>query len=146
MSLFFPFGFLFLRRAQGSPKPGESKSTSLRTDPGSSAILLWWGKVTVFFISLDCNARWQMIQGQFLNVSIMAIPCLCSVAPRGLAPDTRLVSVFIEPLILYYNPKFSCRIIPTPSLPQLLATQNIMTRYSVLDCIISEIFRNLSSE
>ncbi|XP_054579144.1 ceramide kinase-like protein isoform X1 [Eptesicus fuscus] len=38
----------------------------------------------------DCNAQWQRIQGQFLNVSIMAIPCLCSVAPRGLAPDTRL--------------------------------------------------------
>uniref|UniRef100_A0A8C8ZGN1 Ceramide kinase like n=1 Tax=Prolemur simus TaxID=1328070 RepID=A0A8C8ZGN1_PROSS len=36
------------------------------------------------------NDQWQMIQGQFLNVSIMAIPCLCSVAPRGLAPNTRL--------------------------------------------------------
>ncbi|KAF3824319.1 hypothetical protein GH733_008604 [Mirounga leonina] len=34
--------------------------------------------------------QWQTIQGQFLNVSIMAIPCLCSVAPRGLAPTTRL--------------------------------------------------------
>uniref|UniRef100_A0A7N5K1J6 Ceramide kinase like n=1 Tax=Ailuropoda melanoleuca TaxID=9646 RepID=A0A7N5K1J6_AILME len=33
---------------------------------------------------------WQTIQGPFLNVSIMAIPCLCSVAPRGLAPTTRL--------------------------------------------------------
>ncbi|XP_008826185.2 ceramide kinase-like protein [Nannospalax galili] len=39
--------------------------------------------------NLDCG-QWQTIQGQFLNVSIMAIPCLCSVAPRGLAPDTRL--------------------------------------------------------
>uniref|UniRef100_A0A8C8ZGS9 Ceramide kinase like n=1 Tax=Prolemur simus TaxID=1328070 RepID=A0A8C8ZGS9_PROSS len=38
----------------------------------------------------DYNDQWQMIQGQFLNVSIMAIPCLCSVAPRGLAPNTRL--------------------------------------------------------
>ncbi|XP_065787947.1 ceramide kinase-like protein isoform X1 [Muntiacus reevesi] len=38
----------------------------------------------------DCNDQWQMIQGQFLNVSIMAIPCQCSVAPRGLAPNTRL--------------------------------------------------------
>ncbi|XP_066202664.1 ceramide kinase-like protein [Saccopteryx leptura] len=38
----------------------------------------------------DCNDQWKMIQGQFLNVSIMAIPCLCSVAPRGLAPNTRL--------------------------------------------------------
>nr|XP_002712274.1 ceramide kinase-like protein isoform X1 [Oryctolagus cuniculus] len=38
----------------------------------------------------DYNEQWQTIQGQFLNVSIMAIPCLCSVAPRGLAPNTRL--------------------------------------------------------
>ncbi|XP_053763198.1 ceramide kinase-like protein isoform X6 [Panthera pardus] len=36
------------------------------------------------------NDQWQTIQGQILNVSIMAIPCLCSVAPRGLAPNTRL--------------------------------------------------------
>ncbi|KAI4575252.1 hypothetical protein MJG53_020454 [Ovis ammon polii x Ovis aries] len=36
------------------------------------------------------KALWQMIQGQFLNVSIMAIPCQCAVAPRGLAPNTRL--------------------------------------------------------
>ncbi|KAK2532612.1 Cerkl isoform A [Columba livia] len=34
--------------------------------------------------------QWQKIQGHFLNVSIMAIPCLCSTAPRGLAPNTRL--------------------------------------------------------
>ncbi|KFO28006.1 Ceramide kinase-like protein [Fukomys damarensis] len=38
----------------------------------------------------DCGEQWRMTQGQFLNVSIMAIPCLCSVAPRGLAPNTRL--------------------------------------------------------
>ncbi|XP_032711944.1 ceramide kinase-like protein isoform X2 [Lontra canadensis] len=38
----------------------------------------------------DSSDQWQTIQGQFLNVSIMAIPCLCSVAPRGLAPTTRL--------------------------------------------------------
>ncbi|XP_040499169.1 ceramide kinase-like protein isoform X1 [Ursus maritimus] len=38
----------------------------------------------------DGANQWQTIQGQFLNVSIMAIPCLCSVAPRGLAPTTRL--------------------------------------------------------
>ncbi|XP_063115465.1 ceramide kinase-like protein isoform X2 [Cavia porcellus] len=37
-----------------------------------------------------CTEQWQTVQGQFLNVSIMAIPCLCSVAPRGLAPNTRL--------------------------------------------------------
>ncbi|CAN0209988.1 unnamed protein product [Bubo scandiacus] len=34
--------------------------------------------------------QWHKIQGHFLNVSIMAIPCLCSMAPRGLAPNTRL--------------------------------------------------------
>ncbi|XP_052004537.1 ceramide kinase-like protein [Xyrauchen texanus] len=33
---------------------------------------------------------WQTRQGLYLNVSIMAIPCLCSMAPRGLAPNTRL--------------------------------------------------------
>ncbi|XP_059116768.1 ceramide kinase-like protein [Peromyscus eremicus] len=38
----------------------------------------------------DCSGQWQTIQGQFLNISVMAIPCLCSVAPRGFAPDTRL--------------------------------------------------------
>ncbi|KAM4859174.1 ceramide kinase-like protein isoform 2-T2 [Thomomys bottae] len=37
-----------------------------------------------------CSDPWRTLQGQFLNVSIMAIPCLCSVAPRGLAPNTRL--------------------------------------------------------
>ncbi|XP_039178453.1 ceramide kinase-like protein isoform X4 [Crotalus tigris] len=36
----------------------------------------------------DSTDEWQRIQGHFLNVSIMAIPCLCSVAPRGLAPNT----------------------------------------------------------
>ncbi|XP_064017817.1 ceramide kinase-like protein isoform X2 [Pogoniulus pusillus] len=34
--------------------------------------------------------QWHKTQGHFLNVSIMAIPCLCSMAPRGLAPNTRL--------------------------------------------------------
>ncbi|KFO59917.1 Ceramide kinase-like, partial [Corvus brachyrhynchos] len=38
----------------------------------------------------DSKDQWQKIQGHFLNVSIMAIPCLCSMAPRGLAPNTRL--------------------------------------------------------
>ncbi|MBN3281681.1 CERKL protein, partial [Polyodon spathula] len=38
----------------------------------------------------DNEDQWQRIQGLFLNISIMAIPCLCSMAPRGLAPDTRL--------------------------------------------------------
>uniref|UniRef100_A0A8C3CZP9 Ceramide kinase C-terminal domain-containing protein n=1 Tax=Cairina moschata TaxID=8855 RepID=A0A8C3CZP9_CAIMO len=39
----------------------------------------------------DCSKdQWHKIQGHFLNVSIMAIPCLCSMAPRGLAPNTRL--------------------------------------------------------
>ncbi|MBN3300221.1 CERKL protein, partial [Amia calva] len=34
--------------------------------------------------------QWQLLQGLFLNISVMAIPCLCSMAPRGLAPNTRL--------------------------------------------------------
>ncbi|KAM4626292.1 ceramide kinase-like protein [Discoglossus pictus] len=38
----------------------------------------------------DVQDQWQHIQGPLLNVSIMAIPCLCSMAPRGLAPNTRL--------------------------------------------------------
>ncbi|XP_043549423.1 ceramide kinase-like protein isoform X7 [Chiloscyllium plagiosum] len=40
----------------------------------------------------QCNNedKWQTIQGHFLNISIMAIPCVCSMAPRGLAPNTRL--------------------------------------------------------
>ncbi|XP_022520095.2 ceramide kinase-like protein isoform X1 [Astyanax mexicanus] len=33
---------------------------------------------------------WQRRRGLFLNISIMSIPCLCSIAPRGLAPFTRL--------------------------------------------------------
>ncbi|XP_058643570.1 ceramide kinase-like protein isoform X3 [Onychostoma macrolepis] len=36
------------------------------------------------------DGSWQTRQGLFLNISIMAIPCLCSMAPRGLAPNTRL--------------------------------------------------------
>ncbi|XP_062974666.1 ceramide kinase-like protein [Elgaria multicarinata webbii] len=38
----------------------------------------------------DNGDQWRRMQGHFLNVSIMAIPCLCSMAPRGLAPNTRL--------------------------------------------------------
>ncbi|XP_077175663.1 ceramide kinase-like protein isoform X2 [Paroedura picta] len=38
----------------------------------------------------DRQDQWDRIRGHFLNVSIMAIPCLCSMAPRGLAPNTRL--------------------------------------------------------
>ncbi|XP_053327920.1 ceramide kinase-like protein [Spea bombifrons] len=34
--------------------------------------------------------QWQRTEGQLLNVSVMAIPCLCPMAPRGLAPNTRL--------------------------------------------------------
>ncbi|KAG8432507.1 hypothetical protein GDO86_016958 [Hymenochirus boettgeri] len=33
---------------------------------------------------------WKLLQGDLLNLSIMTIPCLCSMAPRGLAPNTRL--------------------------------------------------------
>uniref|UniRef100_A0A8C1Z8B0 Ceramide kinase-like n=1 Tax=Cyprinus carpio TaxID=7962 RepID=A0A8C1Z8B0_CYPCA len=36
------------------------------------------------------DGSWQTRQGLYLNISIMAIPCLCSMAPRGLAPTTRL--------------------------------------------------------
>ncbi|XP_077175664.1 ceramide kinase-like protein isoform X3 [Paroedura picta] len=38
----------------------------------------------------DRQDQWDRIRGHFLNVSIMAIPCLCSMAPRGLAPNTRM--------------------------------------------------------
>uniref|UniRef100_A0ABM5EV75 Ceramide kinase-like protein n=1 Tax=Pogona vitticeps TaxID=103695 RepID=A0ABM5EV75_9SAUR len=41
-------------------------------------------------LKLDSREDWHKIHGHFLNVSIMAIPCLCSMAPRGLAPNTRL--------------------------------------------------------
>ncbi|XP_010878406.2 ceramide kinase-like protein isoform X1 [Esox lucius] len=36
------------------------------------------------------EGSWSTTQGLFLNISVMAIPCLCSMAPRGLAPTTRL--------------------------------------------------------
>ncbi|NWW69914.1 CERKL protein, partial [Climacteris rufus] len=45
-------------------------------------------RITLLY--LGSKDQWQKIQGHFLNVSIMAIPCLCSMAPRGLAPNTRL--------------------------------------------------------
>ncbi|KFO12728.1 Ceramide kinase-like, partial [Balearica regulorum gibbericeps] len=45
-------------------------------------------RITLFY--LGSKDQWHKIQGHFLNVSIMAIPCLCSMAPRGLAPNTRL--------------------------------------------------------
>ncbi|XP_073433592.1 ceramide kinase-like protein isoform X2 [Dendrobates tinctorius] len=38
----------------------------------------------------ESKDQWQHIHGQLLNVSIMSIPGLCSMAPRGLAPNTRL--------------------------------------------------------
>uniref|UniRef100_A0A8D0DYP7 Ceramide kinase like n=1 Tax=Salvator merianae TaxID=96440 RepID=A0A8D0DYP7_SALMN len=38
----------------------------------------------------DSKDQWQRIQGHFLNVSVMVIPCVCSMAPRGLAPNTRV--------------------------------------------------------
>ncbi|KAL4656685.1 ceramide kinase-like protein [Arapaima gigas] len=38
----------------------------------------------------QADGAWQTTRGLFLNLSIMAIPCLCSMAPRGLAPNTRL--------------------------------------------------------
>ncbi|XP_023657464.2 ceramide kinase-like protein isoform X2 [Paramormyrops kingsleyae] len=39
---------------------------------------------------VEDDEPWVTIQGLLLNISIMAIPCLCSMAPRGLAPNTRL--------------------------------------------------------
>ncbi|KFV05629.1 Ceramide kinase-like, partial [Pterocles gutturalis] len=45
-------------------------------------------RITLLY--LGGKDQWHKIQGHFLNVSIMAIPCLCSMAPRGLAPNTRL--------------------------------------------------------
>ncbi|XP_067301208.1 ceramide kinase-like protein [Pseudorasbora parva] len=36
------------------------------------------------------GGSWQTRHGLYLNISIMAIPCLCSMALRGLAPNTRL--------------------------------------------------------
>ncbi|KFP42992.1 Ceramide kinase-like, partial [Chlamydotis macqueenii] len=45
-------------------------------------------RITLLY--LGSKDQWHKIQGHFLNVSIMAIPCLCSMAPRGLAPNTRL--------------------------------------------------------
>ncbi|KFR00008.1 Ceramide kinase-like, partial [Opisthocomus hoazin] len=44
----------------------------------------------IALLYLGSKDQWHRIQGHFLNVSIMAIPCLCSMAPRGLAPNTRL--------------------------------------------------------
>ncbi|NXA48843.1 CERKL protein, partial [Nothocercus julius] len=44
-------------------------------------------RITLLY--LGSKDQWHKIQGHFLNVSIMAIPCLCSMAPRGLAPNTR---------------------------------------------------------
>uniref|UniRef100_A0A4W4EIZ1 DAGKc domain-containing protein n=1 Tax=Electrophorus electricus TaxID=8005 RepID=A0A4W4EIZ1_ELEEL len=38
----------------------------------------------------EWDSQWQTRRGLYLSVSVMSIPCLCSVAPRGLAPFTRL--------------------------------------------------------
>ncbi|KAI1898162.1 hypothetical protein AGOR_G00069510 [Albula goreensis] len=66
--------FLPLKQAQGGavhPTSGETaRSVNEEASEGSEA--------------------WQSVQGLFLNISVMAIPCLCSMAPRGLAPNTRL--------------------------------------------------------
>nr|XP_033800006.1 ceramide kinase-like protein isoform X3 [Geotrypetes seraphini] len=44
--------------------------------------------------------QWQITNGHFLNISIMAIPCLCSVAPRGLAPNISLIFPLLRPILL----------------------------------------------
>ncbi|XP_053352128.1 ceramide kinase-like protein isoform X1 [Clarias gariepinus] len=36
------------------------------------------------------DAEWQVRRGLYLSLTITSIPCLCSVAPKGLAPFTRL--------------------------------------------------------
>lgn len=38
------------------------------------------------------EGEWRTLHGLYLNISIMAIPCLCSMAPHGLAPTTRLAN------------------------------------------------------
>ncbi|XP_058247371.1 ceramide kinase-like protein isoform X2 [Hemibagrus wyckioides] len=38
----------------------------------------------------DVDADWQVRRGLYLSLTITSIPCLCSVAPKGLAPFTRL--------------------------------------------------------
>ncbi|XP_055735208.1 ceramide kinase-like protein [Salvelinus fontinalis] len=43
--------------------------------------------------SLEEQELWMTNQGLFLNVSIMAVPCLCSMAPRGLAPNTSMALI-----------------------------------------------------
>ncbi|XP_073927319.1 ceramide kinase-like protein isoform X2 [Castor canadensis] len=78
------------KQVQGPPKSGESKSISLRPEPNSTDVLLVRESSQSLLLPLDSSDQWQMIQGQFFNVSIMAIPCLCSAAPAGLAPNTRL--------------------------------------------------------
>ncbi|KAG5283747.1 hypothetical protein AALO_G00045670 [Alosa alosa] len=57
----------------GTDEPQERTKTGSRKD-----------------VSDNDGRSWQTTQGLFLNISIMAIPCLCSMAPRGLAPNTRL--------------------------------------------------------
>ncbi|XP_030065654.1 ceramide kinase-like protein [Microcaecilia unicolor] len=44
----------------------------------------------------ECQDQWQSTKGHFLNISIMAIPSLCSMAPRGLAPNIRLNDGFMS--------------------------------------------------
>ncbi|KAF7709190.1 ceramide kinase-like protein isoform X1 [Silurus meridionalis] len=34
--------------------------------------------------------EWQVRRGLYLSITIMSIPCMCSVAPKGLAPFTRM--------------------------------------------------------
>lgn len=37
---------------------------------------------------------WATIQGLYLSISVMSIPCLSPVIPRGLAPNTRYTGVW----------------------------------------------------
>lgn len=48
------------------------------------------------FLSLVAvgEESWTTIQGLYLSISVMSIPCLSPVIPRGLAPNTRYTGVW----------------------------------------------------
>uniref|UniRef100_A0A8C8RA97 Ceramide kinase C-terminal domain-containing protein n=1 Tax=Pelusios castaneus TaxID=367368 RepID=A0A8C8RA97_9SAUR len=70
-----------------SLKPEECELSYL---PLKNSLQVSQENVRIILLYLDSNVQWHTIQGHFLNISFMAIPCLCSMAPRGLAPNTRL--------------------------------------------------------
>ncbi|KAI5106826.1 ceramide kinase-like protein [Silurus meridionalis] len=40
--------------------------------------------------NVEDDDEWQVRRGLYLSITIMSIPCMCSVAPKGLAPFTRM--------------------------------------------------------